>query len=54
MSLANLADTPLALRREGDTIIIGGDAASPQVSLPPHIATNGVVYEVSSLIQPES
>lgn len=54
VSLANLADTPLALRREGETIIIGGDAAGPQVSLPPHIATNGVVYEVSALIQPES
>ncbi len=54
VSLANLADSPLALRREGSTIVIGGDAAGPQVSLPPHIATNGVVYEVTALIYPES
>jgi len=54
VSLASLADSPLALRREGNTILIGGDAAGPQISLPPHIATNGVVYEVSALIQPES
>ncbi len=54
VALASLADSPLALRREGSTILIGGDAAGPQISLPPHTATNGVVYEISGLIQPAS
>lgn len=54
VALASLADSPLALRREGSTILIGNNAGSPAVSMPPHVATNGVVYEISALIQPES
>lgn len=54
VALANLADSPLSIRKEGETILIGNVAAGPQISLPPHIATNGVVYQISSLIQPES
>ncbi len=54
VALANLADSPLALRREGSTILIGDDAAGPVISLPPHMATNGAVYEISALIPPEN
>lgn len=54
VAMASLADAPLALRREGNTILIGDDAAGPVISLPPHMATNGAVYEISGLIQPES
>lgn len=54
VALASLAESPLALRREGNTVVIGSDAAGPQISLPPHMASNGVVYQISGLIQPEN
>lgn len=54
VALANLADSPLALRREGSTIQIGDGAGSPEISMPPIMATNGVVYEISALIPPGS
>ncbi len=54
VALASLANSPLALRREGSTILIGDDATGPVISMPPHIATNGAVYEISALIPPES
>lgn len=53
-TLASLASSPLELRREGSTILIGDGASGPVISLPPHIATNGAVYEISALIPPES
>ena len=53
-ALASLADSPLALRREGSTIRIGDEEAGPVISLPPHMATNGAVYAINALIPPES
>ncbi|MDZ4308283.1 fasciclin domain-containing protein [Allopontixanthobacter sp.] len=54
VDLANLANSTLPLRRDGSTIVIGDDAAGPVVSLPAHSASNGMVYEISALIPPES
>ena len=54
VALATLAESPLSLHREGTKIIIGDADGAPQISLPPHVATNGVVYEVSGLIPPQN
>lgn len=52
VELANVAETPLALRREGEAIVIAGGSDSPKISLPPRIAANGAVYQISAPIQP--
>lgn len=52
VQMANLADSTLTLRRAGDAVFIGDSEDGPKVSLPPHIATNGVVYKISAIIPP--
>lgn len=52
--LASMGAAPIALRIDGDTILIGGGETAPRLTGEPLRGRNGVIYTIDRLIPPAS
>lgn len=50
--LATMGAQPLALRRQGDAVVIGNGEGAPRIVGEPVMARNGIVYRIDRVIPP--
>lgn len=54
VTLTSMGTTPISLRRDGETIVLGSGGDAPRIVGQPIVAGNNVVYRIDKLIPPPS
>ncbi|MEW4447643.1 fasciclin domain-containing protein [Qipengyuania sp. JC766] len=53
IEIASVADTPIAIRTDGDDVVLGSGENAPRLTGDAEAATDGVVYVIDGLIPPQ-